>query len=60
MGAGRTRNGEKRKEICGSMRVEGKNPKSVWWNYEIKTAVRRTEAAWMDVLAVNDEEAKER
>ena len=24
----------------------GNNPKSVWWNYEIKAAVRRKEAAW--------------
>ena len=29
------------------------------WNDEVKTAVRRTEAAWK-VLAGSDEEAKER
>ena len=42
-------------EVCGSVRVGGKNPKSVWWNDEVKAAVRRKE-----VLAPNDEEAKER
>ena len=36
----------------------GKNPKSVWWNNEVKAAVRRKEAAWK-VLAASDEEAKE-
>ena len=40
--------------------MEGKNPKSVWWNDKIKAAVRRKEAAWNEVLAVSDEEAKER
>ena len=40
----------------GSVRVKGKNPKSVWWNDEVKkTAVRRKE-----VLAASDEEAKEK
>ena len=34
------------REVCGSVRVEGKNQKSVWWNDEIKTAVRIKEAAW--------------
>ena len=37
------------------LRVEGKNPKSVWWNDEVKAAVRRKK-----VLAASDEEAKER
>ena len=23
-------------EVCGSVRVEGKNPKIVWWNDEIR------------------------
>ena len=44
----------------GSVRVGGKNPKSVWWNDEIKAAVRRKDAAWKEVLAASDEEAKER
>ena len=33
------------------MRVGGKNPKNVWWNNEIKAAVRRKE-----VLAASNEE----
>ena len=36
-----------------------KNPNSVWWNDELKTAVRRNEVAWKEVLAASDEEAKE-
>ena len=35
---------ESAREVCNSLRVEGKNPKSVWWNDEIKAAVRRNEA----------------
>ena len=44
--------------VCDSMREEGKNPKSVWWNNEIKAAVRRKEDAWKEVLAASEEEAK--
>ena len=43
------------REVCGSMRVGGKNPKSVWWNYEIKAVVRRKEAAWKEALEACDE-----
>ena len=32
----------------------------MWWNYEIKSAVKRKEAAWKKVLPASDEEAKER
>ena len=42
------------------MRVGGNNQISVCWNDVVKTAVRRREAAWKEVLAVSDEEAKER
>ena len=38
----------------------GKIPKSVCWNDKVKAAVRRKEAAWEEVLAARDEEAKER
>ena len=45
------------REVCGSVRVGGKNPKSLWWN-EIKAAVTRKEAAWKEVLAASHEETK--
>ena len=50
---------ESPREVCGSVRVGGKNPKTVWWNDEIKTAVRRKESAWKLALAARDEETKE-
>ena len=37
---------ESASEVCGSVRVGGKNTKSVWWNDEVKAVVRRNEAAW--------------
>ena len=46
-------------EVCGSVRVGGKNPKSMWWNNEVKAAVRRRDYAWKDALAASNEEAKE-
>ena len=42
-------------EIARELRVGGKNPKSVWWNDEIKAAVKRKE-----VLVASNEESKER
>ena len=51
---------ERAKEVCGSVRVGRKNPKSLWWNDEGKAAVRRKAAAWKEVLAASYEEAKER
>ena len=51
---------ESTREVCGSMKVGGKKPKIVWWNNEVKGAVRRKETAWKGVLAVSDEETKER
>ena len=51
---------ESGREVCDSVRVGGKNPKSVWRNDEIKAAVRRNEAALKGVLATSDEETKER
>ena len=42
MGAGKTGNGGKcKRTISSSIRVGGKNKKSVWWNDGIQTAVRR-------------------
>ena len=42
------------REVCGSV-VEGGNPKSVWWNDQVKAAVKRKE-----VLGARDEDARER
>ena len=50
---------ESAREVCDSIRVGGKNPKSVWWNYEIKAVVRKKETAWKEMLAASDEEVKE-
>ena len=44
--AGETGNGRKRKRSTWFSESRGKNPKSMWWNDEIKDAVRRKEAAW--------------
>ena len=30
---------ESARELCGSVQVEGGNPKSVWWNDQVKAAV---------------------
>ena len=51
MEAGKTGNGEKCKRSFSSVRIGGKNPKSVWW---------RKEAAWKWVLAASNEGTKER
>ena len=42
-----------------SMRLSkcwGENPKSVWWNYDIKDAVKRKEAPWKRMLAASGED----
>ena len=49
---------ESARKVCGSVRVRGKNPKSVWWKDEINAAVRRKEAARKEVLAASDEETR--
>ena len=36
---------ENAREVCGSVRVGGKNSKSLLWNDEVKSAIRRKEAA---------------
>ena len=41
------------REVCGSVRLGRKTPKSVWCNNDVK-------AAWKEVLTDSDEEAKER
>ena len=51
---------ENTREVCSSVRVGEKNPKSLWWNKKMKAAVRRKGVAWKEVLAANDEDTKER
>ena len=49
---------ESAREVYGSERVGGKNPKSVWWSDEIKATVMRKEDAWKGVLAASDEDKR--
>ena len=37
------------RKVCGSARVGGVNPKSVWWNDQIKAVAKRKEAPWKEV-----------
>ena len=46
---------ESAREVCGLLRVGGRNPKSVWWNNQVNAAVKREE-----VLGARDEDARER
>ena len=46
---------ESTRDMCGSVRVRGKNPENVWLNNDVKAAVRRKV-----VLAASDEVGKER
>ena len=34
---------ESAREVCGSEQVRGRNPKSVWWNDQVKAAIKRKE-----------------
>ena len=47
------------REGCGSVRAVGKNPKNIWWNDVVKTAIERKEAAWKEALRTKNEVAKE-
>ena len=51
---------ERAREVCDSVRLGGKNPKSVWWIDKIKSTVRRKKPAWKGVLGTRDEDAGER
>ena len=37
---------ESTREMCGSVGVGEGSPKNVWWNNEVKAAVKRKETAW--------------
>ena len=41
------------------MRVGSGNPRSEWWNDQVKAAVKRKEDAWK-VLGARDEDSRER
>ena len=43
---------ESAREVCGSVKVGGKNPKSVWWNDEVKAEASRKESTWKEVSKV--------
>ena len=49
---------ESAREVCGSVRVGGKNAKSVWWNDQVKSAVKRNDSISKEVLGARDEGAK--
>ena len=49
---------ENSREVCGSVRVGGGNPKKVWWNNELKAAVKKKEAAWKEVFRARHVDAK--
>ena len=40
------------REVRGSVRMGGKNPKNMWWNDAVRAAVERKEAAWKVVLGL--------
>ena len=45
--------------MCGLVRVGGGNLKSVWWNDQVKSAVKRKEDGWKEVLGARDEDVRE-
>ena len=51
---------ESAREVCGTVRVGGGNSKSVWWNNQVKAAIKRKEDAWNEVLGARDEDTSER
>ena len=51
---------ESAREVCSSVRVGRKNPKSVWWNYALTAVIKRKEDALKQVLGARDEAATER
>ena len=42
------------REVCVSVRVGEGSPKSMWWNDEVKAAVKRKVAAWKEMLGARD------
>ena len=50
---------ESAREVYGSVRVGGGNPKCVWWNEQVKAEIKRKEDAWKVVLGARDEDVRE-
>ena len=51
---------ESAREVYGSMRIGGGNPKTVQWKNQVKAVVKRKEDAWKEVLGTRDEDQRER
>ena len=51
---------ESTREVSGSVKVGENNPKNVWWNNEIKAAIRKMKPTWKEELTACTVEAKER
>jgi hypothetical protein len=47
------------KEVCGCVKIGGRNDKSELWNEEVKQAVESKREAWLNVLKAKDEISKE-
>ena len=60
MGAGKMGMIESAKEVYGSMRVGGENPKSLWWNDKVKAVDKIKETALKEVLEDRVKDAIER
>ena len=48
------------REVFGSMREGGKNPKNIWWNDAVKAPIERKEDTWVEVLGAWDEVVKKK
>ena len=48
------------REMRSLVRVGGLNPKSVWWDDQVKVAIKRKEGAWKEVLGAREKDARER
>ena len=51
---------DNKRDVCGLMRMWGKNLTSMWQNEEVKAVVEIKEAAWQEVMGARDKVAKDR
>ena len=49
---------DRARELCNSVRLGRKNPRSKWWNDVLKAAIERKEVARKDVLGAKNENVK--